>query len=392
LKYLFSALIIINLSGNLNAQINSNLYLKDGTNFTILKAINLGNDSISIMLENKTSKRVSIINLYKIIMCESYAKIPDTLNTVALVTGVKYAAIYAFNFHKGTVNLKLASGEIKNVPIEMIESFTPVGAKFYNIESGKLNYSFGLHALYSGSLKNNAPAFELSALYKMNALLDLNLFAGIYLIKINSANYTELEHIDNFHIPKTTHQLKANKQLNVNDYARIDRNGNLFKHMTYVGAKAYVYLFGYKFKNYIGLGSNYYFGSSQSLLNAETKWIECERNISVYDSATNKTDEIKEPVFAKSTQNATYTRKAFALFNASYKLRYWVSKNCFMTNEIGMLLGRVKVNVDYQQNNEYQYVSNNHYQDETSSKLVYNYDTKIPFNQLYFSVGLYFNK
>jgi hypothetical protein len=368
------------------------LYLRDGTNFNILKAYDIGNDSISFLLENKTCIRMPVVDVYKIVLCQSYAKIPDSLNTVALVTGIKYAASMAFNFHKGTVNLKLANGEFKNVPIEMIESFTPIDTKLYTKDNGKLNFSYGFHALYASPFGKRVPGIELSALYKLNDLLEANLYAGVFIRRLNSSNFTLLEHLDNFQVPKTTSQLNSNKPLNFNNYESIHRNGYLFKNMTYVGAKIYFYLTGYEIKNYLGLGSNYYFGSNQSSLNAKTKWIEFDRRISVYDSVLNRIDYIEEPVFARSSQNYTYTREAFALFNASYKIKYWISKNCYVTNEIGMLLGRVKVNVLYEQNNEYQYVKTNYYEDETNSNLSYSYDTKIPLNQLYISIGMYFNK
>jgi hypothetical protein len=392
LKYLIIAFWIIHLNGTLKAQINSNIYLKDGTNFTIVKAFNIGNDSISLQLANKTNKRIAIIDLYKIILCRNNVKIPDSITTVVLVTGIKFAAINAFNFSNGTVNLKLTGGEIKNVPIEMIESFTPIDAKFYNVDSGKLNYSFGLHPLCCGPFNKNAPAFEISGLYKVNALLDLNLFVGFSFYKLNSSHFTVLEHLENFHVPQTKNQLAANKALLSKDYESIERKGNLFKNMIYTGAKTYIYFVGLKIKNYVGLGLNYYFGTSQSHLNASTKWIEYERRISVFDSLSNTTDFVEEPVIARSTQNYTFIRKTFALFNVSYKLKYWVSTNCYLTNEIGLLLGRVKMNVNYEQKNEYQYITSNYYKDETSSKLAYSHNTNVPFNQLYLSIGLYFNK
>lgn len=372
-------------------QTNSNLYLKDGTNFKIQKAFDLDYDSISFQLSNKSCIRIAFTDLYKIILCENYARIPDTVQTVTLVTGIKYAATYAVNFNKGTVNLKLSNGEIKNVPIEMISIFQPIESKNFTKESFKPSLSFGANALFLGPFVNKAAGFEFNACQKVNDLMDINLYAGIYLGKQNSSAYPQLEHTENNYIPMTKHQYKSNRSLSLNDYDKIERNGNLFKSMYYVGAKSYFYLLGYDIKNYLGVGLNYFFGEGNSSLNTATKSIELPREISIYDSLNNTTDYFKEPVIARSMQTSNYTRKAFTVANLSYKIKYWLNDKFYLTNEIGVLLGRMNIKVDYEQNNFYSYIKDNYYQDETASNTNYNYKTKVPFNQVYLNIGLYFN-
>jgi hypothetical protein len=162
--------------------------------------------------------------------------------------------------------------------------------------------------------------------------------------------------------------------------------------MYYVGAKAHFYLFGYDIKNYLGLGLNYYLGVGKTSLHTETKSLEFNRMISVYDSLTNTEDIWQEPVIAKTIQTSTFTRKPFTVFNLSYKIKYWLNDKCYLTNEIGFLYGNMKINVDYNQDTYYTYTQGNYYQDETSSNSNYSYKTKVSFNQFYCSVGLYYNR
>jgi hypothetical protein len=378
---------------NIKAQVTSNLYLKDGTNFKIQKAFDLDNDSISFQLTNKSCIRISFTDLYKIILCENYARIPDTVQTVTLVTGIKYAATYAVNFNNGTVNLKLSNGEIKNVPIEMISTLHPIESNHFTKEYNKQGFSIGSNALFLAPFNKPAAGFELSAYQRLNNLVDLNLYAGIYLTKINSSAFPELEHLENQNnIPSTKHQYRYGKTLFFDDYDKIVRTGNLCKNMYYVGAKAHFYLFGYDIKNYLGLGLNYYLGVGKTSLHTETKSLEFNRMISVYDSLTNTEDIWQEPVIAKTIQTSTFTRKPFTVFNLSYKIKYWLNDKCYLTNEIGFLYGNMKINVDYNQDTYYTYTQGNYYQDETSSNSNYSYKTKVSFNQFYCSVGLYYNR
>lgn len=392
MKKIFILSLLFCIAYNIKAQVTSNLYLKDGTNFKIQKAFDLDNDSISFQLSNKSCIRIAFTDLYKIILCENYARIPDTVQTVTLVTGVKFAATYAVNFSNGTVNLKLSDGEIKNVPIEMISNFQPIESKFFTKESFKPRLSFGVNALFLTSFDKPSAGAEFSVYQKMNDLIDINLFAGYYLGKQNSAAYPQIEHTENNYIPSTKHQYRYSKTIYLDDYDKIDRNGNLYKKMNYVGAKSYFYLLGYDIKNYIGLGLNYYFGEGQTSLHTETKSLEFNRMISVYDSLTNTEDILEEPVIAKTIQTSTFTRKPFTVLNLSYKVKYWLNDKLYLTNEIGLLYGSLKINVDYNQDTYYTYTQSNYYQDETVSNTNYSYKTKVSFNQLYFSVGIYYNR
>ncbi len=376
---------------NIKAQVTSNLYLKDGTNFKIQKGFDLDNDSISFQLQNKSCIRIAFTDLYKIVLCENSAKIPDTLHTVTLVTGFKYAATYAVNFNNGTVNLKLSNGEVKNVPIEMISSIQPIESRYFTKEYNKPGFSIGANALFLSPFDNHAVGFELSAYQRLNDLLDLNLYTGIYLTKVNSSAFPELEHLENNnYIPKTKHQYRYSRTLFFDDYDKIVRTGNLYKNLYFAGAKTHFYLFGYNIKNYLGLGLNYYFGEGKTSLHTETKSLEFNRMISVYDSLSNTEAILDEPVIAKSIQTSTFTRKPFSVLNVSYKIKYWINDKCFLTNEIGLLYGSMKIKIDYYQDTYYTYTQGNYYQDETSSNSKYNYDTKIPFNQIYLSIGVYF--
>jgi hypothetical protein len=373
------------------AQSNASIYLKDGSNFDFEKAAGFTKDSLSLWFADKTMMRLSTDEIKKIILYHNYFNHNDTVKTIELNDGKKYAARNAVYFKNGIVHVLLIDDDEVIIPLHTIKSFTV----HQEINKQDTNYhkkiSFGVGCFF-GTARDAPRGFqpELSVYFKVGSNLSLGVKAGQYFADKHKELISNTEIVKGTTLPKTANQANGNNVIASEKFNKTGGQNNINKNLIFAGVKAYYHLFGSKIENAAGLGLNCYFGGATSKLVAETDWMFINRTILLTDSTTGLLTNVAEPISAKVNSNTTFKRKTFFNMDWSYQIKYKLNKKIYLVNELGLLLGSASIIKSVEVNAEYKYNNGNVYNDESSFSKQFKSSQKANFEQVYLQVGLMF--